>query len=839
MKKRWWERASYTSLWVTLVILVGALVLSGGALYKINTEGTLGLGGDKELLLSPSPDIELYYTLDGLSGNSVDDSSENNYDGTAYGNTKAIEGVVGNGFEFDGDDYIISKDVDLSSSFTFSTWIKLKSLPTNVQVLATKSYNDGINKPPYILQVNNAGFAVLFLRSSNSDSNMSSISAQLPQLNRWYLYTVTFGEGNLKVYLDGNLVSSKYIGKDYRTFNNGVPLYIGSVYHNQTNTTNGGLDGSLDDLMIYSRALNNWEISGLHKTALKDLQVQYDFDTVTSGNTPDASDNRYNGRVTGADLVKSIDNNALKFDGRNDYVSADSSALTRDRVSILAWVKPYEITGLPYRTIAYTYTGYDASKGGVGGYGLRIVGDDGSGNSEKLEFFYFARGIGYKTFRTTSKVPLNKWSFVGATFDGSKVRIYVDGKEYSFDSTEELMPQKNFYVGAIDFSDEGIKHFWSGEIDNVRVYDTVISKSQIDSEYDSTNLILYHDFDDINSNDQVVDKSNFKNYNHDGDVYNAVEEDDSMDGDAIRFDGDNDYIEIPDTNRLDLPSGSFTISLWVKQTGNSNSSEQILLDKRNPDDRNTSHYQLAIESDRKISFTSRCNMTTVTESENTVSANSWHHIAIVRETNRNKIYLDGVLDETGSVNGCSDFSNSESLMVAGPSDLDDDNYFEGILDEFKMYSRALSSSEIEDVYEDLAGEIENDNNDSNNNGATSCTPQWECTWGQCLNSVQTPTCIDTNNCGTETGKPGPRACSSSSGSSGSGSSSSSSSGGGSIPGSSSSSTSSAKIVLYVIIGLLLLGIIIIGTVIFLKSRSKGNKKPTGYSNYPQQRPRSW
>jgi positive regulator of sigma E activity len=42
---------------------------------------------------------------------------------------------------------------------------------------------------------------------------------------------------------------------------------------------------------------------------------------------------------------------------------------------------------------------------------------------------------------------------------------------------------------------------------------------------------------------------------------------------------------------------------------------------------------------------------------------------------------------------------------------------------------------------------------------TSCSPEWTCTWGECVNSTQSQVCTDPNNCGITAGKPtGTQAC---------------------------------------------------------------------------------
>ena len=47
----------------------------------------------------------------------------------------------------------------------------------------------------------------------------------------------------------------------------------------------------------------------------------------------------------------------------------------------------------------------------------------------------------------------------------------------------------------------------------------------------------------------------------------------------------------------------------------------------------------------------------------------------------------------------------------------------------------------------------NGNNNHNNDGTVGCTPSWQCSWGDCANNVQRKNCVDSNGCGSTTGKP--------------------------------------------------------------------------------------
>jgi hypothetical protein len=76
-----------------------------------------------------------------------------------------------------------------------------------------------------------------------------------------------------------------------------------------------------------------------------------------------------------------------------------------------------------------------------------------------------------------------------------------------------------------------------------------------------------------------------------------------------------------------------------------------------------------------------------------IAPRSWHHVALVRESDRVAVYLDGNAEPEISieVHFPAD-AQLESLAIGGQSD--DFTYFEGKVDEVAIYDRSLPSREI-------------------------------------------------------------------------------------------------------------------------------------------------
>ena len=164
-------------------------------------------------------------------------------------------------------------------------------------------------------------------------------------------------------------------------------------------------------------------------------------------------------------------------------------------------------------------------------------------------------------------------------------------------------------------------------------------------------------------------------------------------GTAYGFDGVDDYVKIPDSSTLDLPS-SFTYELWIYP--NQVSYQKGLIMKDN---------SLYIKHD------SRFIVGVNTDSEpfdwfttsDGITANAWHHCVFTRDgaTSTGKLYIDGVLKATRTITG--NWLVSAYDMKFGWSGSDE--YYNGKMDEVAIYDHALLGTEITEHYQNgLAGQ---------------------------------------------------------------------------------------------------------------------------------------
>jgi Concanavalin A-like lectin/glucanases superfamily/Secretion system C-terminal sorting domain/HYR domain len=156
---------------------------------------------------------------------------------------------------------------------------------------------------------------------------------------------------------------------------------------------------------------------------------------------------------------------------------------------------------------------------------------------------------------------------------------------------------------------------------------------------------------------------------------------------AYSFDG-NDYIEVLNNSALQLGTGDYSVSYWFKSNhGNVNQGMIMKMDGGNNYAGITQYYMGGAIQARSE------NANAVNSNISNLNNNQWHHIAYTRSGSVQKLYIDGLLDKTVSGGNIANISNSKPLHF-GKWNESEGQYFNGALDDIKIYSGALSESEI-------------------------------------------------------------------------------------------------------------------------------------------------
>lgn len=175
-----------------------------------------------------------------------------------------------------------------------------------------------------------------------------------------------------------------------------------------------------------------------------------------------------NGVANGATYVPGRVVQAFSFDGSDDYINVpDSASLDiTSELTIDAWVKPNGIG---------VGNGIIVMKNPLK-YGLVWLP-----STQKISFSLDIGG--WSDYVSTSTVPVGQWSHVVGTYDSSNVRIYING----------ILDVEIPKTGSIATSTENLTfgkrtdltEIFNGLIDEIKIYNRVLSASEIAGLYES------------------------------------------------------------------------------------------------------------------------------------------------------------------------------------------------------------------------------------------------------------------------------------------------------------------------------------------------------------------
>ncbi|NJM93694.1 MAG: LamG domain-containing protein [Cytophagales bacterium] len=182
---------------------------------------------------------------------------------------------------------------------------------------------------------------------------------------------------------------------------------------------------------------------------------------------------------------------------------------------------------------------------------------------------------------------------------------------------------------------------------------------------------------------------------------------------ALYLDGIDDHLDLVPNN---IFNPQYSFSLWVKADALPDLNKARFILGLGGEDGDQSIMLANNYSQRTgfaaSSYSGQCqgslsNVIASTGSFTTSDTAAWHHLVVTRSTDTLKLYVDGALIDTKVRDtNCSIpvLYNSTTVAVLGQRLASGSNYntssnrFKGILDDFRMYNRAINSTEIQLLY---------------------------------------------------------------------------------------------------------------------------------------------
>ena len=298
----------------------------------------------------------------------------------------------------------------------------------------------------------------------------------------------------------------------------------------------------------------------------------------------------------------------------------------------------------------------------------------------------------------------NDWNHVVITFDSittKQLKVYLNNTEV-LNKTESNMSldysvvfnSTSFYIAMDKHTDS---YYLNNGIflDDLRIYNRTLTEDEINTLYTGESLgtadpdlLLDLKFDgdltDSSVNNNTV--TAYGNPTFDSTIV-------KYGTNSIYFDGNSQYLSIPSTNFGALDG--LTFSIWVYFTEDVRDRERII----DFGDSNYTNYIVIIRRpDNELNFTiSSCSYYFA----NSVTVNTWMHICwtIQKSPSTWYIYINGSLQIPTTTINTSIWPNNTTLqncyIAYTPSP---HPYFKGYIDDFRIYTRAITAEEVTKVY---------------------------------------------------------------------------------------------------------------------------------------------
>jgi PKD repeat protein len=425
-------------------------------------------------------------------GNANDLISGNN--GTLQGGATYVSSMVGQGFHFNGVDGSVQIPDSPSykpANVTVDAWVKFDSLdsvtssPGLQYIVFKRSANSGWIEAYTLVKARDdpAGTGLdrfaLAIAPADGGYHVRVFSTTVIQVGQFYHVALTYDGSVVKLYVNGNLE-----GQETANFPLNYaarPLFIGTTGEP---IFDGKLNGTVDEVGIYNRALSASEIRAIYDAGSagkckpqcvsppSGLTAWWPAD----GNADDIAGGNNGTLRNGATFVPGTVGQAFSFDGVDDYIEiADSPALRPTSLTIEGWFNFATTEGT---RILFGKTA-------------------GTGTSESY-VVYYAAGKLWATIGDAVSIgdqlpytwapALGTWHSIAYTFDNASGNqsLYVDGVSVASGTTAKRVgyDAHPVIIGA-EFENEALVTFYKGAIDEVALYNRALSASEIQATFNA------------------------------------------------------------------------------------------------------------------------------------------------------------------------------------------------------------------------------------------------------------------------------------------------------------------------------------------------------------------
>ncbi|MFA5105952.1 MAG: LamG-like jellyroll fold domain-containing protein [Candidatus Micrarchaeia archaeon] len=681
--------------------------------------GNAGFGSTYYVLLSPPSKypagLVSYWPFD----SNANDAMGLNNGAVSGASLTSSAGKVGGAYVFNGlVNVSYSPSLNLSSAGTLSFWIKPRWNAYNYanhEIFLDYNFwgasGSGLGCVFRPTDYGTGGIDCDIVNSSTIGANVY-FNTQNWSANEWHhiAFAYDIPGHSRSFYVDGALVSSSTAAITGFALP-AKPLYIGKGYNGYSS-----FNGTIDEVAIFNRSLNGTEISLLYNNSRDGIRNYFGdcgracpgfgagnaangsvlqsnslFANVTVNASTQLRDFVWNWNGTNYSLYDSSLMGMWGFEGPIYSDAFNAASLNTSRwstygtaaVSGNRLVTTTAATTWSYGQIMSTYrlsgdfdiqVDYDASAWGTPTDGYQAsLQVSGTSYSYECDYFRWSGSMEYASW--DSQISNRFGSLIVASTPVGKMRMTRVGTIVSCYYYNSTTGGWTYY---------GYTNVTGASNQNMQVKIFTLNRNNAKS------ITTYFDNFIVNKGELAGIDSGARGNNITG-LYNAASGPGEF-GSGLYLDGNSQYVNASDM----FYSNKFTVSAWVKPTAQCAAATTCGILGKRLSPQNEWRFTLNAGLPALAGWDSGQNVIFNTQASTAVPAGTWSHVVAVLNATNVSIYVNGALSNTGPVSGT--LADTASPVQIGTDSMVAGRFFNGTIDEVRIYNRSFSSEEVRQLY---------------------------------------------------------------------------------------------------------------------------------------------
>lgn len=168
-------------------------------------------------------------------------------------------------------------------------------------------------------------------------------------------------------------------------------------------------------------------------------------------------------------------------------------------------------------------------------------------------------------------------------------------------------------------------------------------------------------------------------------------------GNALLLNGSDAYVTIPDESDFDLVTG-ITVAAWFKVNAFTKGWQALVT-------KGDSCWRLhRYSTTNRLAF--HCSSVGDANGNTNINDGQWHHVVAMYDGTKVALYIDGELDASSPTSA--QLPNTRYSVMIGNNAQNMDRFWNGLVDDVRIFNRGLSSTEVQSLYSQTLGGVSTD-----------------------------------------------------------------------------------------------------------------------------------